>query len=201
MSWNEEAATWDEKEAVRAYAGSAFENLVALADRGEVTLQEARVLDFGCGTGLLSEKLQAVVGEVVAIDPAEKMVAVLEEKIRSREWSNVRALALTLEQAQGRAGSLLSEPFDLVVASSSLAFVPDYAAEVDRLAKLLRPGGALVAWDWEVDPNADEAFGVTREAIEDAFSSAGLRLRSVRAAFEMEADGHVMKPLLAVGHR
>lgn len=73
-SWDDCASTWDEDPTVREYSNKAFESLIA-----QVPLNNAlRILDFGCGTGLLTEKLRTTLPSchIVALDVSRKMIEV-----------------------------------------------------------------------------------------------------------------------------
>ncbi len=193
-AWDEYADGWDADPGARAYAEAAFESLTAtLAARGK-SLAGARVLDFGCGTGLLTERLSGAAERVVAVDLSSKMVAQVDAKIADRGWTNVRTLVGSHAEA-----AALGEPFDLIVCSSVCAFVPDYPATVVALAALLGPEGLFVQWDWELDPDADEPYGLTREAIHSALEGASLVDVVVETAFERPMGERVMRPLIGVG--
>jgi SAM-dependent methyltransferase len=49
------------------------------------------VVDFGCGTGLLTDFIRKRVQQVVGLDAAPGMICVLQDKIKAGEWSNVKA--------------------------------------------------------------------------------------------------------------
>ena len=87
--WDEVAGEWDESEAVRAYAASAFESLERIAEESGTPLAGARVIDFGCGTGVLTERLVAAGAEVVAIDSSTAMLSAVDRKIAERGWTTV----------------------------------------------------------------------------------------------------------------
>ncbi|MGF1469571.1 MAG: class I SAM-dependent DNA methyltransferase [Sandaracinaceae bacterium] len=194
--WDEYADGWDADPAARAYAEAAFDSLTAtLATRGS-SLVDARVLDFGCGTGLLTERLSGVGARVVALDLSSKMLAQLDAKVADGGWTHVRTLVGSHPEA-----TALGETFDLVVCSSVCAFVPDYPGTVAALAALLRPGGLFVQWDWELDPDADEPYGLTRDGIRSALERAGLVDVGVETAFERPIGDMVMRPLMGVGRR
>ena len=192
MSWDEHAATWDDDEAVRAYAAAAASSLRdELARRGHRS-RGARACDFGCGTGLLTEQLVEAYDRVDAVDASPAMLEVLDAKIERFGWHNVET-----------AGELPADgpAYDLIVASSVFAFVDDYPGVVRRLAGRLAPDGVLVQWDWELDPSADEPFGLSRTAIDAALSAAGLTSVRVEVAFSVPIGAEVMRPLMGSAQR
>ncbi|WP_407330450.1 class I SAM-dependent DNA methyltransferase [Enterovibrio sp. 27052020O] len=185
-SWDNMAAEWDSNEAVIAYSEKAFLSL------GEVTKTKGlTVLDFGCGTGLLTEKLSLDAALITAIDPAPKMVGVLAQK----GLSNVHAIVGVVDEVFVRERRQSGERFDLIVASSALAFVPDYPETIALLAMLLANNGLLVQWDWEKSESSGAGFMPSE--IEEAYTHAGLNLVSTSHPFSM-GD---MRVLMAVGQR
>ena len=187
--WDESADGWDGDEATRAYAAGAFSSLVALI--GPETLTGMKVLDFGCGTGLLTEHLMdSEVEHVYAVDTSPAMLAVLDAKIADRGWSSV---------VTAPANPTNDDEFDLVVCSSVLGFVDDYSAMVTELVHLLKPGGHFVQWDWErVD---GDSHGLSRSEIAAALGAAGLVDVTVEIGFEADAYGQIMRPLMGAGRR
>ncbi len=103
-----------------------------------VTLADARVLDVGCGGGLLSEALAARGAQVTALDLAEELIEIarlhgLESGVTvDYRVQTVESLA---EQSPGA--------FDVVTCMEMLEHVPDPAAILDACARLLKPGGRL----------------------------------------------------------
>jgi 2-polyprenyl-3-methyl-5-hydroxy-6-metoxy-1,4-benzoquinol methylase len=189
--WAEAATDWDTNPAVVAYADAAHASLV-----DAVALQPTdRVLDFGCGTGLLTERIAPAVAEVVAVDASPAMVAGLAAK----GLPDVVPVAATWTAETVATDPLAADGFDLIVCSSVLAFVPDYPGAVAMLAGLLRPGGRFVQWDWEPDPTAEEPGGLTPEAIAAALAAAGLQVVSVGRGFDVPFEGQRMRPLMGVG--
>jgi len=199
LDWDEYAANWDADEAVRTYARAAHESLVGVcADLG-YPLESARVCDFGCGTGLLSERLAAECGEIVAVDSSAKMIDVLRDKVERLDMNNIKPLCqvVTAESLEG--SHYFDAPFDFVLCSSVCAFLDDYPGTLALLARELWPGGVLVQWDWELDPDEDEPFGLTRDAIRGAMESAGLEVLSVDTGFSVAFGDKTMAPLMGVG--
>lgn len=199
MTWDEHAVGWDQDEAVRAYARAAFGCLQRFDRNGRLHLDGARILDFGCGTGLLTEQLAPRAEWVVALDTSAAMIQVLAAKVEHHGWSNVDVVAASVDSAQHERPELFARPFDIVVASSVCAFLDDYAGTVVTLTSLLKPGGAFVQWDWELHREDDEHVGLTRAQVVDALTAAGLLDIRVDTAFAVDVDGERLSPLVGVG--
>jgi SAM-dependent methyltransferase len=106
----------------------------------------ARVLDLGCGPGLVSFDLARIVGEegeVLALDESPRWIAHVEREAASKGIRNLRAVRLRVEEAELPAGR-----FDFVFARWVLSFVPDPAAVIRRVARALKPGGILAVEDY-----------------------------------------------------
>jgi len=98
-----------------------------------LALERPRIVDLGCGTGWLSERL-AERGQVTAIDLSDECIA--EARGRAPHVTYI-------------AGNLFEAPlpdghFDIVVSQDVLAHVVDQPGYVAVAARLLRPGGYLV---------------------------------------------------------
>lgn len=98
------------------------------------------VLEVGAGTGLVTAAIAPHVRRLVATDYAEAMLTALRERIATGGLANVEAA-----HADIYALEYPSAAFDVVVASNVLHLVPDLAAALPALARVLRPGGKLVA--------------------------------------------------------
>ncbi|MFK8024348.1 MAG: class I SAM-dependent methyltransferase [Ilumatobacter sp.] len=185
--WAESAAGWDDDPYARAYAAAAFDSLLETG----VDLAGARVLDFGAGTGLLTERLAPIVESVVGVDTSRAMLELLDRKSRARGWENVTTASQLDERHRG---------FDLVVASSVCAFVDDYPRTAVDLVDRLVPRGWFVQWDWEREEDA-EGHGLSRTQIAEALRAAELVDVAVRQGFEARLEDMVMAPLMGIGRR
>ena len=97
-----------------------------------------RVLDIGCGGGLVAQPLARLGAEVTAIDPSPETIAAAE--------SHARGQGLSIEYRAIRAETLLDEgaTFDAVTCLEVVEHVPDVPAFLAVVEKLVRPGGVLV---------------------------------------------------------
>ena len=102
-------------------------------------LAQKRVLDVGCGGGILAEAMAAAGAQVTAIDLSAKALAVARlhqlESGTSVDYRLVSAEALALESPA---------PYDLVTCMEMLEHVPDPASTVRACAALVRSGGLIV---------------------------------------------------------
>jgi 2-polyprenyl-6-hydroxyphenyl methylase/3-demethylubiquinone-9 3-methyltransferase len=102
------------------------------------SLSGRRVLDVGCGGGLLSESLARAGAQVTGIDLAPGMVEVARLHAAEGGLAIDYRVASAEELAQAGPGQ-----FDVVTCMEMLEHVPDPAAMTASLVRLLAPGGAL----------------------------------------------------------
>jgi SAM-dependent methyltransferase len=104
-----------------------------------------RVLDLGTGLGHVARALGEMVGptgQVLGLDSDARMLAAASQ--RSADCSHVRFV-------QGDVRSWTSgEPFDAVVGRLILFHLPDAVAVVRHHLRQVRPGGRLIAIDFDV---------------------------------------------------
>lgn len=110
---------------------------LGLVDR-VVSLQGKRVLDVGCGGGILSESMSSMGAEVTGIDLGEKALKVaqlhgLESGVKV-DYRRISVEALAAE---------MPESFDAVTCMEMLEHVPDPAAVVEACTRLVKPGGTV----------------------------------------------------------
>jgi len=103
---------------------------------GKAPLAGKKVLDIGCGGGILSEGMAALGATVTGIDLSDKALSVarlhLFESGLKVDYRHVSAEAFAEEQ---------TAQFDVVTCMELLEHVPDPASTVAACARLVRPGG------------------------------------------------------------
>jgi len=185
-----------------------------------------RVLDVGCGGGILSESLAAEGARVVAVDPSPASIQAAKE--------HARAAGLDIDYRLGFAEAMdFREEFDAVFAVDVLEHVEDLSASMFTCALALAPGGffgflthnqtleafTFMIWEQEyrqrVMPKGAHDFHkfITPEALRSVLERVGLVLSEFRGlsrsgsgdsyTIQVSDDlsisylGYAMKPLKA----
>jgi 2-polyprenyl-6-hydroxyphenyl methylase / 3-demethylubiquinone-9 3-methyltransferase len=104
---------------------------------GHAALAGKRVLDVGCGGGILSESMAQRGAQVLGIDLASAAIGVaqlhaLEAEVAGLDYEEISAEALALRRPAS---------FDVVTCMEMLEHVPEPAAVVGACATLVKPGG------------------------------------------------------------
>lgn len=105
-----------------------------------------RVLDLGTGTGAVAWAASPLVGprgSVTAVDISPEMLAMARAEAARRGLGNVY-----LREGSAEAVPVEDASFDVAIASLSLMYSVDRPAAARELARVLRPGGRLVAAVW-----------------------------------------------------
>jgi phosphatidylethanolamine/phosphatidyl-N-methylethanolamine N-methyltransferase len=100
----------------------------------------ARILEVAAGTGLVSVELASVAGELTATDASPAMLDVLRGRLAAEGHPEVKVQTADVLSLSFPDGS-----FDAVVVANLLHLLPDPAAALAELRRVLRPGGRLCA--------------------------------------------------------
>ena len=193
------AATWDENPGRVQMTRAVAETIVR-----EIPLQAGlRLMDYGCGTGLVTLALQPYVREVVAADSSEGMLQALTEKLAKAELANVEPVKLDLEQQEWQ-----GEPFDVIVSNMVLHHIQNVELVVRRMAGALVEGGWLAfadldggSEDFHADNTGIMHFGFDKDQRQALCQQAWLtEIRTVEA-LRIPRDGKEFPVLLTLGRK
>jgi len=123
--FNEKAAVWDDMVFHDPKKVSFIINGLGLKPTD-------RVLDVGCGTGVLAPYLCDKCGSVLAIDEAEKMI---EIALKKHDYKNVRFEAVEFEKVSGI--------YDIIIMYTMFPHFRDKQKALTHAASLLKKGGSL----------------------------------------------------------
>ena len=96
-----------------------------------------RILDIGCGAGLLCEPMTRLGAQVIGVDPSASNIAAARLHAEKGHLS-IDYRCTTVEQMDGR------ERFDIVLAMEVVEHVSDIGLFLKRCASMLKPGGLMV---------------------------------------------------------
>jgi 2-polyprenyl-6-hydroxyphenyl methylase / 3-demethylubiquinone-9 3-methyltransferase len=103
------------------------------------SLKGLRILDIGCGGGILCEPLARLGATVLGADPSEKNIAAAKLHAEQSE------LAIDYRVATAEALADAGERFDTVLAMEVVEHVADVKLFVSRCAEMVQPGGLMIA--------------------------------------------------------
>jgi len=97
-----------------------------------------RILDVGCGDGVLAVELAGSTAHVTGVDASPEMIAAA----RRRAERHGREVSLELGKAEKL--PFATDMFDMVIAVTVLCFVEDTAGALREMIRVLKPGGRLI---------------------------------------------------------
>ncbi len=168
--FDERAATWDDDPAKVERA-----NVVAAAIREAIALDGSeRLLEYGAGTGLVTQALRDAVGPVTLADTSGGMRAVMLAKIGAGALTDARVWDLDLATEPAP-----DDRFDVVVTVLTLHHVHDVDTVLSRFAEVLQQGGHLCVVDLEQEDGSfhgldfDGHQGFDRSQLAASLATAG----------------------------
>ena len=192
--FDKESADWDEEPRRVKLAKDVSEAILK-----EIPLSsDMDVLDFGCGTGLVTLRLQPAVRSITGVDSSQGMIDVLKAKIAALHLPNVKALRIDPDKDDIPAG-----PYHLILSSMTLHHVMEIGPLLRRLFGLIAPSGYISIAD--LDPDNGQFhddnkgifhFGFEREELRRALTEAGfvdIRDRTASEVLKPAPGGEMRK--------
>lgn len=144
-SFRRHGADWDEMRAL-GLPGAAIE--AALEDA--LPPRVGRLLDIGCGTGGLLERLAPRIEEGIGVDASRDMLALARTRLAERGAAHI-----AVRQADMYRLPLADRSFDAITLQMVLHYAEDPAAALAEAGRVLKPGGVLVIVDLASHERAD----------------------------------------------
>ncbi len=168
---------------------------------GSRPFEGLRLLDIGCGGGLLSEPMARLGAEVVGADAAERNIPV------ARIHAEQSGLEIDYRHTTAEALAAAGEEFDVVLNMEVVEHVSDPLAYLTACQRLLKPGGLMIASTLNRNPKSfmvaivgaervmrwlpvgthDWSKFITPRELEDLITRAGLR--------QVDVKGFVFNPV------
>jgi ubiquinone/menaquinone biosynthesis C-methylase UbiE len=146
------------------------------------------VLDFGCGTGLLTLAIQPFIRSITGVDSSQGMLDVFKTKIKEQNLINVKAKHIDLDK-----GDVLDGTYNLIVSSMALHHIKNINHLLKQFYSLLLPSGQMAIADLDLDDgqfhsNNDGVFhfGFDLEYLQQIFLDAGFRNVRHQTAAQIE---------------
>lgn len=131
--WNKKANKYD-KESDKQFDKKVIENIKKHLNIGHV------VLDYGCGTGTITNEIAANAKEIHAIDTSSKMIDLAKRKTDERKIENIIFAQSTIFDERYK-----KESFNAILAVNLLHLLEDEHKVMQRINELLKPGGLFIS--------------------------------------------------------
>jgi ubiquinone/menaquinone biosynthesis C-methylase UbiE len=170
--FDKEAASWDTPPRVKLAVD------ISKAILGHLQLKsDMDVLDFGCGTGLVTFPLNHLVHSITGVDSSKGMLEVFRGKVQRERVDNIKTLHLDLAK-----GDTVSGRYHAIISSMTFHHVKDTKNLLEQFYRILLPGGHVVIADLDEEggrfhDNNDGVFhfGFDRERLCHLFVEAGFK--------------------------
>ena len=179
--FDKEAAFWDE------HPGRVklVKDIASAISRQIILTAEMDVMDFGCGTGLLTIQIQPFVRSITGIDSSQGMLDIFNMKIAKLNLSKVHTVLVDLDK-----GDTLTGNYDLLLSNMTLHHIKEIGPLFDQFYKITVPAGYLCIAGLDLDDGQfhdDNTgvfhFGFDRATMRKSFTEAGFdNVRDIDAA-------------------
>ncbi len=137
--YNQLAEVYDKK--WKEYNNKTAEEIIKNLDLKE----NLKILDAGCGTGILIEKLLKLNPNVIVLGVDISKEMLIRAKQRLIGYKNVKLLKKDIENLK------LREKFDLIISNSSIHYLDNLDKVIINFKSLLNENGELILVDWCMD--------------------------------------------------
>jgi len=183
-----------------------FDNIPYAISRGERCAEAIRkeyafdknvtnVMEYACGTGLVSGNLAPYVKSILGVDISQGVVDLFNKRFADKNVDQNRFRAIRAE-LKGDDGELDNEKFHVIMCTSAYHHFEDVSQVTRLLARFLEPSGALIVIDIMETPVPKEyhhlvphRHGFDQSEMEKIFSDAGLTSITYGKIPSVDGDG------------
>ena len=96
------------------------------------------VMEFGCGTGLISLNLKKKISEGLMVDSSSKMIKELEQKLVDQNITNIQTYTGDILESD------FDRKFDIIYSSMVMHHIKDFQSVIKKLVSYLKTNGKLI---------------------------------------------------------
>ncbi|HCL57760.1 MAG TPA: SAM-dependent methyltransferase [Spirochaetia bacterium] len=170
-NFDKEAALWDNNPVRVKLAKDVSEKFLSHAP----ITPDMKMMDFGCGTGLISLYLKPFVHSITGIDSSKGMLEILRKKLDDQKIHNIFLKHKDIEQGDSLEGS-----FDIIISNMTFHHIEKINPVLKEFYRIMSPSGILAVADLDLDngefhENNAGVFhsGFDRKSFETLFQEAG----------------------------
>lgn len=181
MRFDAAAGNWDTRK--RSNRAAVVADEIRAATRTKVG---ASVMEYGCGTGLVSLNLADHFGHITLMDSSSGMLDVLTQKIQRSGHIHMHPVAIDLTKDAYTAGT-----FDVIYTSMVLHHIRNIEHIIQSFYSLLNPGGTVCIVDLDEDdgrfhsrePEFDGYHGFSHDVMTAMLAASGFEHISIETFF------------------
>lgn len=151
------------------------DTFVSQTQKSEIFTKDKVLLDFACGTGIISEQLYPFVKQLIGIDINQHVLDIFNKRLN--KYDNVESHLVDILEESLVTSNLIGS-VDIITCTISYHHLGDYESITAKLAQFLAPGGVLFIVDF-YNPNVEQ-LGDGRVSEDSAVTHmGGLRKQSL----------------------
>ena len=135
------------------------------------------LIDYGCGTGLVSLELSDLVDSILLVDSSEQMLEIAKHKISQKGITNAQVLCSDFTQ------EFPALKADIILMSLVLLHIPDTEKILQTMFRILNEGGKLIIIDFDKNEKINHPKvhnGFSHKVLRKRFSEIGFKSTELR---------------------
>lgn len=181
--FDEAAKTWDKKQSSIDSSNASVEDLL----KNIKLKNNAKILDYGCGTGFIGFALKNETNSVIGMDYSDGMVEQFNKKAKEFELTNIKAIKHNMNEEE-----LPKNEFDLIISSMTMHHIKDTNMFFRKCKEALRNDGIICINDLDKEDGTFHAkhkndgvehFGYTKEELFELALSNDLEVISYKLVY------------------